>query len=206
MKYVYYIIAIFLSISLVTACSNNRSEPSKSTPTQTQPVPDSQIMTGKEPASLKAIFQDAGVHFVGEQEIQAPDFTLQDLTGKSVHLTELQGKIVFLNFWATWCPPCRAEMPSIENLYNRYKEKDVHVLAVNLQEEAPVVRTFLEKNPFTFPIVLDSSGSTAQLYGIRGIPTTFILDRKGNVLGTLVGSREWDTPEVYRLFDTLLNS
>lgn len=192
MKYIYYIIAIFLSVGLVTACSNNRDSPSET--------------TSKAPASLKALFQDAGVHFVGEQEIQAPNFMLQDLTGKSVNLTELQGKIVFLNFWATWCPPCRAEMPSIENFYNRYKEKDVHVLAVNIQEEAPVVRSFLEKNLYSFPIVLDSSGRTAQLYGIRGIPTTFILDRKGNVLGTLVGSREWDTPEVYRLFDTLLNS
>jgi peroxiredoxin len=95
-------------------------------------------------------------------------------------------------------------MPSIETLYNRYKNRSLQILAVSVQEEPSVVKTFVTQNAFTFPIALDPNGEAAQLYGIRGIPTTFLIDQKGTLLGALVGGKEWSTPEVYALLDALL--
>lgn len=97
-------------------------------------------------------------------------------------------------------------MPSIETLYQRYKNQAFQILAVSVQEEPSVVRTFLAQNSFTFPIALDPNGEAAQLYGIRGIPTTFIVDRKGILQGALVGGKEWATDGVYTLLDTLLKN
>jgi len=96
-------------------------------------------------------------------------------------------------------------MPSIETLYQKYKTKATfQILAVSVQEEPSVVKTFLAQNPYSFPIALDPNGEAAQLYGIRGIPTTFIIDRKGTLQGALVGGKDWTTPQVYDLIDALL--
>ncbi len=150
------------------------------------------------------LFQRAGLSYMGNRGISAPDFSVKSLEGKSLKLSDFRGKVVFLNFWATWCPPCRAEMPSIETLYQRYKNQAVQVLAVSVQEEPSVVKVFLSQNSFTFPIALDPNGEVAQLYGIRGIPTTFIIDPKGTLQGALVGGKDWATPDVYTLLDSLM--
>ncbi|WP_051276506.1 TlpA family protein disulfide reductase [Desulfovirgula thermocuniculi] len=112
---------------------------------------------------------------------QAPDFTLPAPDGKKVTLSSLRGKPVVLNFWATWCPPCREEMPAIQEFY-RQKGREVEVLAVNLtsSERSPgAVQEFLKENGYTFPVLLDGRGEVAGLYLVRAIPTTFFLDGDG---------------------------
>jgi len=111
---------------------------------------------------------------------QAPDFTLNSLYGKEIKLSGLQGKKVFLNFWATWCGPCRSEMPDIEKLNENHE--NIEILAINIREEKGQVLEFVMKNGYTFPIALDRNGKIANKYQARGIPTTYILDENGIVM------------------------
>ncbi|OHD20714.1 MAG: hypothetical protein A2064_09670 [Spirochaetes bacterium GWB1_66_5] len=134
------------------------------------------------------------------------DFTLSDLSGKKVSLSQYRGKLVFLNFWATWCPPCRAEMPSMERLYQKLKGQGLVVLGVDLQEDAKSVQKFVEEHKLTFPILLDSDGRVGTTYGARSIPTTYIIGRDGSALGGTVGGREWDSPEMIAFFTRLLQA
>jgi len=112
----------------------------------------------------------------------APDFTLEDLDGNKVSLKDFKGeKIVYLNFWATWCPPCRMEMPDLNRLYEEYKDEDVIVLAVNLGESEKIVREFIEENQYTFPVLLDKSQKVGINYNTFAIPTSVIIDKEGVV-------------------------
>jgi thiol-disulfide isomerase/thioredoxin len=146
----------------------------------------------------------AGIQAVKEP-VPIADFTLPKLGGGKITLSGLQGKVVFLNFWATWCPPCRAEMPSMEKLYGRFKSEGLEILAVNLQEEEKTVADFMKKNGLSFSVVLDGSGKIGGTYGVRGIPTTYIIDRESRIIGSVVGGKEWDTPEVTQAFKTILS-
>jgi peroxiredoxin/Cu/Ag efflux protein CusF len=122
----------------------------------------------------------------------APDFTLPALTGTNVRLSDLRGKAVLVNFWATWCVPCRTEMPAIEALYQRYKDRGLDVLAINLDVLSTAgVETFVKEVSVTFPIVLDPSWTVAQLYRVGGLPTTYLIDRGGNVVVREIGERNW---------------
>src|SRR6266851_5979985 len=122
----------------------------------------------------------------------APDFTLPTLSGAPIRLSDLRGKVVLLNFWATWCVPCRTEMPSLEALYQRQKDAGLAGLAVNLDMLSTAgVEAFVQEVAVTFPIVLDPSWSTAQVYRVVGLPTTYLIDRAGNVVVREVGERDW---------------
>ncbi|RMF88322.1 MAG: TlpA family protein disulfide reductase [Nitrospinota bacterium] len=139
-----------------------------------------------------------------EEPQAAPAFLLPDLSGKVVALEDLQGKVVFLNFWATWCPPCRAEMPAMERLFQRMQGKDFALLAINFQESRQQVEEFMQEFQLHFPALLDSEGVAGTAYRVIGLPTTYILDRKGRIVASVVGSREWDSEEAYAFFDRLL--
>ena len=143
---------------------------------------------------------------VYDQQTNARDFTLPLLNGENVSLSSYKGKVVLLNFWATWCPPCRDEMPSMETLYQRFKDEGLEMLAVNLRENSSTVQQFIQSNKYTFPVMLDSAGRIGGIYGVRAIPTTYIIDREGKIAGQLVGSIHWDTPQVIAAFDALLKS
>ena len=134
------------------------------------------------------------------------NFTLPLLGGGSASLFSYRGSVVILNFWATWCPPCRAEMPSMENLYRRFKNEGLEILAVDLGENERTVNQFLQNNGFTFPVMLDLYNRAGNAYGIQSIPTSFILDREGRIIARIVGSIEWDTPRMIAAFDALLKS
>jgi thiol-disulfide isomerase/thioredoxin len=122
----------------------------------------------------------------------APDFTLPTLSGAPIHLSELRGKVVLLNFWATWCVPCRTEMPSLEALYQRYQERGLDILAINVDTLSTAgVEAFVQEGGVTFRIALDPSWSTARVYGVVGLPTTYLIDREGNVVVREVGARDW---------------
>ncbi len=122
----------------------------------------------------------------------APALALLDVSGKKVSLESLKGKVVLLNFWATWCPPCREEMPTLETLYQTFKDKPEFVLlAVDSNEETGKVTDFLKKNPYHFPVLLDSDGSSSQDYSITAIPTTYLIDAQGRLVGGIRGAFDW---------------
>jgi peroxiredoxin len=133
------------------------------------------------------------------------DFNLLDINGNKIVLSGLKGKIVFLNFWATWCSPCREEMPSMQKLYARFKDKDFAMVAVSLNEPASAVKKFFKDYNLTFTALLDSDGELMSPYGIRGIPNTFIIDRDGTIIGKAFGPRKWDDQKAIALFEHLIN-
>jgi peroxiredoxin len=133
------------------------------------------------------------------------DFELDDVGGTPVKLSSYKGKVVFLNFWATWCPPCRDEMPSMQKLYDKFKNRGLEIVAVDLQEDVKSVKAFLEKYSLTFTVLLDKAGKIGAAYGARSIPTTYIIDRESNVIGGAVGGRDWYTPEVIEFFEVFLD-
>ncbi len=136
----------------------------------------------------------------------APDFTLKDMQGQDVSLSNLKGKVVVLNFWATWCPPCREEMPSMEMLYRKYKNQGLVILAVNVEENgAQLVQGFLQRNPYSFSILLDETAEIQDLYGVFRFPETFIIDRHGNVVEKVTGAIDWTSGPVFKLISSLLN-
>jgi len=134
------------------------------------------------------------------------NFTLPLLNGENATLSSFRGKVVILNFWATWCPPCRAEMPSMEILYKRYKDQGLEILAVDIGENANTVRQFVQKNNYSFPVLLDTTKQTSAIYGVEAIPTTYIIDRNGKIIGRIIGSINWDTQQIFNAFEKLLNS
>ncbi len=139
-----------------------------------------------------------------KQKVESIDFELQDLSGTTRRLSDFKGKVVFLNFWATWCGPCRFEMPSMEKLYQRFKAKGLVVVAVNLQEDRDSAKRFVEEHELSFPVLLDTTGRIGATYGARSIPTTYLVDRAGFVLAGTIGTREWDTEDYISLFEKLL--
>jgi peroxiredoxin len=152
---------------------------------------------------LRAAFAKARIAVL-RAKTPAPDFSASRLDGAEVRLSSLRGKAVFLNFWATWCSPCSEEMPSMEALYQRFRTKDIAFLAVDIQEDRNTVSAFMQEFSLTFPALLDGSGRISAQYGIRSIPTTLIIDRDGYIIASVIGSRDWNTPEVAAALELLL--
>ena len=136
----------------------------------------------------------------------APDFTLEDMDGKSYALHDFRGKVVLVNFWATWCPPCRKEMPALEALYKKLGDESFTVLAVNQWEDPDHVFAYTgELNVFpTFPILFDPESNISEAYGVKGLPTSFLIDKQGRLAYRAVGGRAFDHPQVEQLVRTLL--
>jgi thiol-disulfide isomerase/thioredoxin len=160
---------------------------------------------------LAKAFDDAGLRLLREK-VNARDFSLPvarslpgSAGGAAQDLSSLKGKIVFLNFWATWCGPCRAEMPSMETLYKRHGENGLEILAVNCMEKEQEVIEFMREYGLTFPAALDEGGKVSGAYGIQAIPTSYLIDREGKIIMRFVGSIDWDTPEIHAAFESLLN-
>jgi peroxiredoxin len=135
----------------------------------------------------------------------AKEFRVAKLDDGQLSLSEYKGKVVLLNFWATWCKPCEEEMPSMERLHQQYKDKGLVVLAISEDAGgAAVVAPYLKKHKLTFPVGLDPKSSVAGLYGVWAVPSTFIIDKRGNRSLFANGSREWDGPDAQALFRSLL--
>ena len=136
----------------------------------------------------------------------APDFTLDDMDGEAYSLHDYRGKVVLINFWATWCPPCRKEMPALEALYKKLGGESFAVLAVNQWEDPDHVFAYTgELNVFpTFPILFDPESAISEDYGVKGLPTSFLIDKQGRLAYRAVGGRDFDHPEVERLIRELL--
>jgi peroxiredoxin len=135
----------------------------------------------------------------------ANDFTVASPDGKPVRLGDHRGKVVFLNFWATWCRPCREEIPAMERLYQRYRDKGFTVIAISVDSDIVAVRPFINQNQVTFPIGHDPKMSLDR-YEVRALPSSFLIDRKGNLVALAIGPRAWDTKPAYAVIETLLSS
>ena len=116
------------------------------------------------------------------------DFTLQDLSGRQWKLSSLRGQVVLVNFWATWCPPCRKEMPDLDSLYSRFRKKGLVVLAIS-DEETSKVTPFLKEHSVAYPILLDTDRAVNKLFSVEGIPRSFVYDRDGKLVATAIDMR-----------------
>jgi peroxiredoxin len=136
----------------------------------------------------------------------APDFELPDLHGQPHRLSDLRGRVVFLNLWTTWCPPCREEMPAMEALHRRLRARGLVVLAVSQDTNgAEAVAPFVAEMGLSFPVLLDPDGRLSTRYGVTGYPETFIIDRNGNVVHHTIGPADWASDAVLAQFDALLD-
>src|SRR5215469_3434110 len=135
----------------------------------------------------------------------AKDFKVTALDGGTLRLSDLRGKVVFLNLWATWCEPCKEEMPAMERLWRRYKASGLVVVALSMDTQGvKVVKPYVDHARYSYPIGLDPKMEVAQLYGARAVPATFIIDRSGNLFAFALGPREWDSKSAAPFFDSLL--
>ncbi len=137
--------------------------------------------------------------------VAAQDFGLPNLRGDYVKLSDYRGKVIFLNMWATWCPPCREEMPSMESLYQRFKGREFEMLAVSIDRDGErVVRPFVAKYGLTFTVLLDPDNKTYRLYGLTGVPETFIVDKSGAIIHKIIGPQNWMSKEWLDYFDKII--
>jgi peroxiredoxin len=135
----------------------------------------------------------------------APDFALPGLDGRTVRLSDYRGKVVFLNIWATWCGPCREEMPSMEKLYRQMQGQAFEILAVSIDIlGAKAVAPFMAELKLNFPALLDPQGDVGTLYSTTGVPETFIVDPDGIITAKIIGARNWATPEAVQVFKELV--
>ncbi len=160
---------------------------------------------GSQEQELERLFGNIGILKI--PHISRPvEIKLKDVFGNTVSLSYFRGKIVFLNFWATWCPPCIIEMPSMEKLHRRFKDKSFVMVAINSQETDALVKSFFEKNKLSFTALLDSSGEVGSGFGVNALPTTFVLDKQGRIIGSALGPRDWNGQASIDLFDHLTGS
>jgi len=136
----------------------------------------------------------------------APDFVLKTLDGKAVRLSHLRGKkVVILNFWATWCPPCRLEMPTMQKIYSDYKEKGLEILAINIEPDATEeIREFIHELRLTFPILLDPDMKVTRTYRLIGLPVSLLIDRQGIIRSKSLGYHDWTDKESRSRIEALL--
>ncbi len=135
----------------------------------------------------------------------APDFAFHGLDGRTITLADYKGKVVILNIWATWCPSCVEEMPSLEKLSQELKGANFQLLAVSIDAQgADAVAPFMRNHRLTFPALLDEHSMSQRLYGITGVPESFIINKKGIVDKVVIGPVDWDAPEVVRYFRELI--
>jgi len=158
-----------------------------------------------ESQELEQFFKDMGVLQI--PAVNDPiEIILKDPAGRLTSLSEYRGKIVFINFWTTWCLACVVEMPSMEKLHQKFKDRDFAMIAVNLQESPSKVIKFFKEYKLTFTALLDTTGDVGAGFGIRAIPTTLILDKNGRLIGKVFGPREWDGRDSFALFEYLTDS
>ena len=143
---------------------------------------------------------------MGPASTEVPrDFTVPTPDGASLTLAGYRGRVVLLNFWATWCVPCREEMPAMERLSQRFRDRGLVVLAISVDAPgSPAVVPFAKELGLTYPIGLDPKMALARQYGVRGLPASFLLDRTGAVVGRALGSRDWDSPAAHGVVEWLL--
>ena len=135
---------------------------------------------------------------------EAPGFSTEDAAGNPVDFASFRGKLVLLNFWATWCPPCRLEMPSMERLYREFRDRGLEVVTVNFMESGEQVRAFVEEQKLTYPMLLDKEAEIAGRYGVMRLPVTVLVGREGEVIAKAIGFKDWYKDDIRELVAALL--
>ena len=166
---------------------------------------DPQATTDSDSNKLDRLMAGMGVigNPLGTDPLEAK---LPNTAGRYVRLDDFRGKIVFLNFWTTWCPSCRTEMPSMERLHRKLIGKNFAMVTINIKESASQVKNFFEEYKLTFTALLDTTGEVSTGLSIRAIPTTFILDKSGKIIGSITGPREWDSKKTVAFFEHLADN
>jgi peroxiredoxin len=154
--------------------------------------------------SAADLFSKLGVD-VPKVRLEAPALALDRLDGGKAGLTDFTGKVVLLNFWATWCAPCREEMPAMQRLWERYREQGLVIVAVSADKgERKKVVSFVDKLALGFPILLDPEGDVRNRYEVVGLPMSYLIGRDGKISGRVIGITRWDSPEAFALVEHLL--
>jgi thiol-disulfide isomerase/thioredoxin len=151
---------------------------------------------------IERLFRQLGITTV--QQAVSLEAQVHNLKGERLNLSTFRGKVAFLTFWTTWCPSCAVEMPTLQKLYTSYQDQGFLVLAVNIQESAGKVAEYFRVNELSYTPLLDPQGRVARRLGVWSVPSTFILDRRGIIVGRAVGARHWDSPDGRRLIQLLL--
>lgn len=140
-----------------------------------------------------------------EVGLLAPEFTLAGPNGTAIRLGDYRGKkAVFLNFWASWCPSCQAEMPTMERVHQEFRDRGVEILAVSIDQDPKAAEAFMERHRLTFPIAFDPKMEVADRYLVKFIPTHYFIDREGRIVSKEVGPREWGDPSTWKILESLL--
>ena len=153
---------------------------------------------------IASLVQAAGLRTV-DKPLSAADFQLSDLDGQLLHLQDQRGKVMLLNFWATWCHPCLQEMPLMDQLYQMLRQRPFVMWAVAMKEDRDKVAPFMDKHHFQFTALLDRDGAVSARYKLRGLPTTYLIDCHGNTVGWVAGPQEWTSEAILTLLTALLS-
>ncbi len=195
-------------VFMFTACSNQKAKAPK-----TAIVKETSTLSVNSSGNIDALMRTMGIQQFKKKEV-APNFELKNLNGKTVSLKDYRGKFILLNFMATWCMWCRKEMPHLQKLHNRFKDKDFAIIAVfSDREGGKAVRPFIKKSGYTFTEnagtfnsgLLDPTGRVTGMYRVTGTPTTYLIDKSGNAFAVAQGYRDWSTKEAFTLVKNLIN-
>lgn len=190
-KQVYWVMALL--VLFLSACTPSKAEAKEVIDGKTQSISIS---------DPRKALGELGF-YVFPEPVSLPDFMVEALSGENLLSSSLTGTVTLLNFWATWCPPCRKEMPSIESLYKKMEGTNFRIVAVSASEKRADVEKFIAAQKYSFPIYLDERGSISSSLASQGIPTTYILDKNGLVIAGLVGAREYDDDQLIEIFKEL---
>jgi peroxiredoxin len=192
-RYLLAAVAIPLAFLLVQSCSRKESA-------------SAPAASAEQPGKLADLLKKSGFA-VPEKPFAAEDFTLGTVDGSQASLSSFRGKVVFLSFWATWCGPCKQELPSIEALYTKLSSRGLVVVAVDLGEDKAKVAQFVKTNKLTFPVLLDFHAAVGSAYQASSIPTNYLLDRSGHIIARIVGfdGTDWTSSGRLELFDKILS-
>lgn len=156
------------------------------------------------PIWAESLFERLGL-FRPKRLVMAPAFTVPGLAASVIRLHDFKGQVILLNFWATWCPPCREEMPSMERVYRRFKARGFTILALSIDSRGEeVVAPFVKNFGLTFPVGLDARMAVASEYRMTSVPTSILIDRGGRIAAIAAGARDWDSPAAQQLIEDLL--
>ncbi len=152
--------------------------------------------------TVLSVFNSAHAQQNPEIGTNAAAFKLTDLAGKSYQLKDLKGKVVIVNFWASWCGPCRKEMPSMNKAWQALRDNNVVMLAINFGESKQAVADFVKTIPIDFPVLLDETNTASSDWNVTAMPTTVVVDQQGKIVERILGPREWDSP---KMIDAILS-
>lgn len=188
------LIVLLLSVSLIAGCANKGDLEIDQSETINEEEKNIEKTEEKDEKDAGETREDTEIKegiFPGDK---AYDFALLDKEGNEIRLSSLKGKTVFLNFWASWCGPCKYEMPHMQKVYEEYKDKDVVILAVNITASEKVgiegVKDFLDENKYTFPVLFDKDGAVSDLYMVRSIPSTYLINKDGIIVNLVQGAMD----------------